>query len=142
MADRSRSWTWNHPVVKLFVIIAVVASMSLAAEFLRPLAVAILLAFALSSPAKFFERKGLPRVPSVLLTVSLTLALLGGISYVVYSQVNTLAADLPKYQDNFKEKLQGLFPRDQSNIQKAQKAISEAVEGLDEPKLNPDVRDV
>ncbi len=62
MAERTRSWTWDHPVVKLFVIIAVVASMSLAAEVLRPLAVAVLVAFALSAPSKFIERKGLPRV--------------------------------------------------------------------------------
>lgn len=142
MAERNRSWTWNHPVVKLFVIIAVVASMSLAAEVLRPLAVAVLLAFALSSPARFFERKRLPRVPSVLLTVTLALGALGGVGYVVYSQVNLLAADLPQYQDNIKSKLRNLFPQEDNNLEKAQKAISEAVEDLDEPKLNPDVRDV
>ncbi len=78
----------------------------------------------------------------MLLTVSLALVVLGGVSYAVYSQVNLLAADLPKYRDNFKEKLHGLLPSEQNNLQKAQKAISEAVEDLDEPKLNPDVRDV
>lgn len=142
MADRTRSWTWNHPVVKLFVIIAVVASMSLASEVLRPLAVAVLLAFALSTPARFFENKGLHRIPAVLLTVLLALTVLGGISYVVYSQVNLLAADLPKYQNNLKEKLHNTFSKDKSNLQKAQQAISEAVEGLDEPKLNRNVSDV
>src|SRR4028118_791956 len=51
----------DHPVIVLFVVIAVVASMGLAAEVLKPLALSVLLAFALTPFARFFERWGLSR---------------------------------------------------------------------------------
>ncbi len=143
MADRSKSFDWAHPVIKLFVIIAVVASLALAAEFFQPLALAVLLAFALSPASRFFENRGLRRVPSVLVTVLLTLGLLGGIGYVVYNQVDSLAGQLPQYRQNIVGKIRNVFGKSsQGNLSQATDVLQQAVEALDEPKLNPDVQDV
>ena len=91
MATSRKAFSMGHPVVILFVVIAVVAAMSLAAEVLKPLSLSVLLAFALSPFARFFERRGLPRVPAVVLTVLIALGGLAGIGYVVVGQLNSLA---------------------------------------------------
>ncbi len=142
MTARRKPFSMDHPVIVLFVIIAVIASMSLAAEVLKPLALSILLAFALSPVVRAFERRGLPRVPSVILTCALALGVLGGVSVVVFNQINALAADLPKYRLNILRKVRMLPPSEENNLDKASKVLSEAVEALDEPKFNPNIQDV
>ena len=80
MANERRS-LMDHPVVVTFLILAIVAAMSLAAEVLKPLALAVLLSFALAPLAGFFERLRLPRGIAVLFTVALALGTLNGIGY-------------------------------------------------------------
>src|SRR5208283_2354144 len=58
MASQRKS-PMDHPVVVTFLILAVIAAMSLAAEVLKPLALAVLLSFALAPLAGFFERQRL-----------------------------------------------------------------------------------
>ena len=48
MAARRKTSPMSHPVVVTFLILAIVAFMSLAAEVLKPLALAVLLSFALA----------------------------------------------------------------------------------------------
>ena len=100
-----RQFSWDHPVIIFFVLIAVVASMSLAAEVLKPLFLAILLSFVLSPVSRFLERRGLPRAASVILTVVLALGSLSGVGYVVYRQLDQMAGDLPKYEGTIRDKL-------------------------------------
>src|SRR4051812_33814165 len=99
VAAKRRQFSWDHPVIIFFVLIAVVASMSLAAEVLKPLFLAILLSFVLSPVARFLEHRGLPRAASVILTVVLALGGLLAVGYVVYRQLDQMAADLPKYEE-------------------------------------------
>ena len=60
MASQRKS-PMDHPVVVTFLILAVIGAMSLAAEVLKPLALAVLLSFALAPLAGFFERRRVPR---------------------------------------------------------------------------------
>ena len=94
MASQRKS-PMDHPVVVTFLILAVIAAMSLAAEVLKPLALAVLLSFALAPLAGFFERRRVPRAIAVILTVVLALGSLSGIGYVVVRQLSTLAYQLP-----------------------------------------------
>jgi predicted PurR-regulated permease PerM len=81
----------DHPVIITFLILAVVAFLYFAGSFLKPLALAMLLCFALAPVARFLERRGVPRVPAVVLTVVIGLGTLAGLGLVVWSQMGALA---------------------------------------------------
>ena len=83
MAASRKGFSMKHPVVMLFVIIAIVASMGLAAEVLKPLALSVLLSLALTPLAAYYEGRGLKRVPAVALTLLLVLGAFAGVGYVV-----------------------------------------------------------
>ncbi len=61
MASQRKS-AMDHPIVVTFLVLALIAAMSFAAEMLKPLALAVLLSFALAPLAGFFERHRMPRV--------------------------------------------------------------------------------
>src|SRR4051812_32902582 len=101
----------DHPVVIMLVIFAIIAFMYQAGEVLKPLALAILLSFALVPISRLFERIGLPRVPAVVLTVLLVMGGVGFVGYHVGLQLNELAIDLPKHEENLKNKLGQMQPK-------------------------------
>lgn len=133
MAANRKSFSMDHPVVILFVVIAVVAAMGLAAEVLKPLALAILLAFALTPLCRLFERRGLPRAASAVLTVVLVLGALSGISYVVAGQLDSLAGDLadPQRRSLIDEKLRFFRSGPRSNLAKVQDTIRDVTKEMD-----------
>jgi predicted PurR-regulated permease PerM len=87
------------------LIFAVIAFMYFTGEVLKPLALSVLLSFALAPAARLLERCFLPRAIAVLLTVLISLGLLGGIGYVVGQQLTSLARRLPDYQENIENKI-------------------------------------
>lgn len=133
MARTRTQSTLDHPVAILFVVIAVVAAMGLAAEVLKPLSLAVLLSFALSPIAGFLEKKGLPRVPSVIITVCGTLGILLGIGYVVAGQLDNLAHDLsdPAKRALITEKVQILKPKPESNLSRVQATLKDVAKTID-----------
>ncbi|GAC1451000.1 MAG: AI-2E family transporter [Isosphaeraceae bacterium] len=139
---RRKNSPMTHPVVITFLILAIIGAMSLAAEVLKPLALSILLAFALTPLSRLLERRGVPRVASVLLTVVLTLGLLGGVGYVVGKQLTMLANKLPDYQENILRKM-NLFEQSQdSAMNKASKVAAQVSEKMNAKALPTDVADV
>src|ERR1051326_2216762 len=94
--------------VMLSGIVLVTAVLYWAQKILIPLALAILLAFVLNPVVAFLQRRGLWRVPSVILVVCLAFLVLGGIGMMLMLQAKQLAADLPKYKDNLVMKMAGL----------------------------------
>ena len=119
MASRRSAVRMDHPIIIAFLIIAVIASMSLAAEVLKPLALAVLLSFALSPVAIALERRRLPRALAVVLTVLLALGALGGIGYVVEQQLTSLAQNLDQYRGNIQRKIRPLRPQHATALTKA-----------------------
>ena len=95
----------TEPIPLTLLIFAVIGFMYFTGEVLKPLALAILLSFALAPAARLLERWGLPRAAAVVLTVILSLGTLGGIGYVVGQQLNSLARRLPDYQENIEAKI-------------------------------------
>ncbi|MEO6812042.1 MAG: AI-2E family transporter [Isosphaeraceae bacterium] len=147
MANRRSPFRMDHPVIVTFLIIAIVASMSLAGEVLKPLALAILLSFCLTPVAAFLERRRLPRALAVILTVVLSLGVLSGVGYVVGSQLTSLANDLPKYQERMIEKVDTLVkPKQDSALTRANKVVSNVAAHMDAPTTmqgrGPNVQDV
>ncbi len=129
----NRKSPMDHPAVVTFLILAVIAAMSLAAEVLKPLALAVLLSFALAPLAGFFERRRVPRSVAVLLTVALALGSLSGISYVVVRQLSTLAYQLPSYQKRIQQKVDFLKPSSDMAFYRAQKVAGDVAKSLDTP---------
>jgi predicted PurR-regulated permease PerM len=101
---KRQAFSMDHPIVITFLIFAVIGFMSLAAEVLKPLALAVLLSFALAPVARFLERQ-LPRSVAVILTVVVALGALGAIGYIVGTQLTTLAYHLPEYRERVLAKL-------------------------------------
>jgi predicted PurR-regulated permease PerM len=92
---------------RLAILVIVVLALSWAHVILLPLALAILLAFALTPPAEWFERRGLGRVPSALVVAATTLSLIGGVGTIAGWQAEALAADIKRngYERNIANKL-------------------------------------
>jgi predicted PurR-regulated permease PerM len=82
-----------------------VAALYLGREILIPLALSILLSFALSPATTLLRRWGLGRVPSVIIVVLIVFALVAGFATVVTTQVTSLADNLAHYEYNFRAKI-------------------------------------
>lgn len=89
----------------VIVISAAIAALYLGREILIPLALSILLTFALAPLAKKLQRLGLPRVPAVLGAVLLAFMALATFGIIVGNQLLHLADNLPAYQTNVINKL-------------------------------------
>jgi predicted PurR-regulated permease PerM/methylmalonyl-CoA mutase cobalamin-binding subunit len=138
VAEHRSRCSWDHPIILTFLIIAVVAAMALAAEVLKPLALAILLSFALAPWARFWERCGLPRSLAVLVTVVLALSLLAGIGLVVGRELTVLASRLPTYERNIGEHLKSLRAHGATVMKKATAVADQVSKELIEDPLQPE----
>ena len=106
------------------IIVGIVVVMSVAAEVLKPLALAILLAFILAPLVQWGEHSGLPRPISVAVVLALVFAIVGGTGYVVGDQFASLAEKVPTYQANLQKKIAALRPQSNSTFEKLGRAVS------------------
>ena len=86
----------------------VVAALVYGADLLVPLAVAGLLAATLAPLVQRLKHAGVPRVATVVLSVSLLVAGFGFIAAVIGTQLADLARDLPKYEFSMRAKLRSI----------------------------------
>jgi len=100
--------SWHRPVLITGSIVLVVASLYWAKAILIPLVLAILLTFILTPFVNALQRRGLGRVPSVILVVTLACLVVAGIGLAVLYQVESLADDLPHYKDQIVKKVTDL----------------------------------
>lgn len=89
-------------------IIVVVGVLHVGKDVFLPLAIAILIAFALSPLVSMLRRRGVGHLPSVLAVVAVAFLAIGMFSMIVVSQLGQLAQDLPKFQANIVTKLDTL----------------------------------
>ena len=75
-------------------------------EVFLPLAIATLIAFALSPLISALRRRGLPRILAVLTAVTFAFVFVGGLLAVMGTQVGLVVQSLPTYQTNILDKLQ------------------------------------
>jgi predicted PurR-regulated permease PerM len=105
VAIRNTTASWQRAFVILGSMLLVVAALYFARPVLIPVVLAMLLAFILSPLVGILQRYAVPRVPSVLLVVTLAFAMIGGVAYIVVAQVQRLALDLPAYKTEIADKL-------------------------------------
>jgi predicted PurR-regulated permease PerM len=89
-------------------LVLIVAILYLAKMIIVPLALAVLLTFVLTPIVSAIQRRGLGRVPAVLLTVLLTFVLFGIVGWIVGLQVHNLAQELPTHRKEIDAKIVGL----------------------------------
>jgi predicted PurR-regulated permease PerM len=85
------------------------------AEVFLPLAIATLIAFALSPLVSALRRRGTPRILSVLTGVTVAFLFLGAVLAVMASQISLVVESLPAYQSNIIAKLDAWTPEDGSS---------------------------
>ena len=103
--------------------LAVIIIMSVAAEVLKPMALATLLAFILVPVVKWLQHRGLPRVVGVAAVLLFLFSALAGLIYVVGDQFVSLADNIPTYQANIHKKFASLRPDRDSSFDKVSRAL-------------------
>jgi predicted PurR-regulated permease PerM len=96
------------PTATVAVLVVVVGALYLGSEILIPLALAILLSFALAPIVIRLRRWGLGRIPSVLAVVLLLFIALASLGSIVAAQLADLATNLPTYEWNLRTKIREL----------------------------------
>jgi predicted PurR-regulated permease PerM len=97
-----------RPYLLVLVLLGLAAFLYFARQILIPAALAILLTFVLGPFVTRLERRGMRRVPAVLVVVTLVFLLLGGLGWVVSRQVTALAGRVDEYHGEIVRKLEGL----------------------------------
>lgn len=92
----------------LIVIVAVATILHLGQELFLPLALAVLLTFALSPVVSFLRNRGLPHIASVLAAVLMAFTAIGLFMLLSALQIGVLVQDLPSFQANIVQKLNAL----------------------------------
>src|SRR3954452_798294 len=89
----------------LIVAALVIAALVLARDFLLPLALAVLLSFALQPGVRWLEDCRLPRPIAVALVVLALLATTLAAGALLAREVTGFAEELPRYQENLRTKM-------------------------------------
>ncbi len=103
-----QSYAQRPPGSVVVTTIAIVAALHFGRDVFLPLAIAMLVTFALSPLVTRLRSVGLPMIASVLAAVTLAFAVIGMFVLVVAGQVGQLAQELPTFQDNIVTKLETL----------------------------------
>lgn len=78
--------------------------------------------------AGVLERRGLGRIPAVLVVVALAFSILGGAGWAIGTQVTSLANELPQYRHNIRQKIAQLRGAGQgSALGKVKETVADVV---------------
>lgn len=127
-------------VSTVVVAAAVVAALYFGREFLIPLALAVLISFALAPLVMRLRRIGLPRIPAVLACVVVVTLVVGAFAVVVATQLLALAESFPTYQVNLAEKIRSLRDAAPSggSLERATEAIQDLGREIDQATRQPE----
>jgi predicted PurR-regulated permease PerM len=118
--------------VSLLTLVLVVAILWAGKTILLPLALGIILAFALTPVVRVFDRVGLPRVAGVALTMLLALGIVGGLGYVVFGQFADLSTELTRYTSSMRRKVAELRPGNDAALRQLTRTVDRVTEQLDD----------
>ena len=100
----------SSPLFILVAMLSAVAALYFAKEILLPIALATLLSFLLSPLVANLERWHFPRVLAAVLVVLMSVAVLGGLGWIVTNQLVDLTRQLPHHEHNLIAKIKSLRP--------------------------------
>ncbi len=120
------------PLLSLAGGVLIVFVLYLAQAVLVPIALAILITFVLTPPVTWLER-WLGRVPAVLVAVTLVFTILGLSGWGLARQMDSLAADLPRYRVNILAKIADVRGAGKGgSVEKLQETIEDIKTGIEE----------
>src|SRR5919197_2207844 len=117
-------------------IVLVIASLYWARAVFVPLALALILTFLLQPVVAALHRRGLGYAPAAVLVVLLLALAIGAVSWGAVTQLSSLASELPRYQDNLRQKIEDLRQASQGSIfGKIQQAVVELSRKFEQHQL-------
>ena len=136
MVDSPPALTRSMPI--LFGVALVLTFLFLAKVVVIPVALAILLTFLLAPLVNLLQRRGLPRVPAVVLVTVLALGAVVGAAFAVTQQISSLLDSYPRYEQNINAKIDGLRSRGRDGMIDKMQAVSERItRQLERPGMTP-----
>jgi predicted PurR-regulated permease PerM len=121
------------------VLIGTVAALYFAREILIPFAFALTLTFLLTPAVAVLQRLHIGRIAGVLTTVLLSVAVGGGISWVLASQLVDVANQLPQYRENIHARINAFHLPVTGQLSQAAQSVQEIVDELSSPNAPPAV---
>jgi predicted PurR-regulated permease PerM len=121
----------------LFTVV-IVSALYFGREVLVPIALALLLSFALAPLVRFLQGWRVPRMFAVIIVVLVAFAAIFSLGALMVSQVNQLAGDLPRYQSTLREKIQSLrgAAAGTGTLERASQVLQDLSSELDKPSAN------
>ena len=104
----SRRSPANSNTGAVVLVFAVVAALYFTRDILIPLAFALTLTFLLTPAVMFLEKLRMGRVLPVILTVLVSMAAAGWITWIIANQLVDVASQLPTYRQNIHAKIEAL----------------------------------
>ncbi|MEJ7747145.1 MAG: AI-2E family transporter [Luteimonas sp.] len=136
MIDSPPVLTRSMPI--LFGVALVLTFLYLAKVVVIPVALAILVTFLLAPLVNLLQKRGLPRVPAVVLVTVLALGAVGGAAYAVTHQISSLIDSYPRYEQNINSKIEGLRARGRDGMIDKMQVVSERItRQLERPGATP-----
>ncbi|WP_292554090.1 AI-2E family transporter [Mesorhizobium sp.] len=124
-------------------VVAAVAALYFGREVFLPIAIALLLTFALAPLVSALKRVGIPRLPAVIASVLGAFTVLALFSFIVATQVSELAQNIPLYQSNILTKVRSLKESGVGGgvIARLSEAIERVGQELDRQETSPPAAD-
>jgi predicted PurR-regulated permease PerM len=118
----------------------IIGALYLGREVFIPIALAILLSFALAPLVRLLQRIRLPRPAAVLLVVLFAFAAIFAVGGLIASQLTELASELPRYELTMQEKIRSLrgTAAGSGTLERAAEVLQDLRQELNQPKSNPD----
>ena len=115
------------------VLLGTIAALYFAREILIPLAFALTLTFLLTPAVALLQRLHIGRAVSVLATVLVSIAVAGGISWVIANQLVDVANQLPRYRQNIHARIDAFHLPVTGQLSQAAQSVQEIVDELGSP---------
>lgn len=116
---------------RLATVVLLVAVFSMAQELLVPIALSIVLAFALTPPVKWLERF-VGRGVAIALVVMVALGALGAFGYLLKRQMGELADQMTRYSDSMRKKVTRLRGNPTEGLSGLSKTVDKVIADLDD----------
>jgi predicted PurR-regulated permease PerM len=132
--------TDSSSVRTIAILIVVIAVLYLAREIFIPLALAITLTLILTPAVAWLQKIHLGRVPSVFLVMTISIAVTGGIGWVIFNQLLDVANQYPSYEQNIHNKIQAMRAPSKNALGRAAdtvKKLGKELETVQTPNTPP-----
>ena len=115
------------------ILLGTITALYFAREIFIPFAFALILTFLLTPVVAFLHKLRLGRVVSVLITLLVSLAVAGGIGWVIANQLVDVINQLPLYRQNIRAKIDALHTPVKGQLAQAAESVKEIVREVTGP---------